>query len=283
MRILVTGASGFLGRSLMPILGASVGAQYSRVLSWDRITFGDFLSPQDRARALEVALPDTVIHLAWLQTSSADYEDDPRNTDWAEATIEFAREVRASGARFFGTGSMIEEDLKVRTPYADAKRMVAASILQDSSEPSLTAWWRPAWVFDFAEPRPRVLSAYARAVESRKSFYPTNPLTTRDFIHARDVASAMKCLVDHSVVGSWNISTGRETSVAELLACFDRWRQRGRPPLGTSPIAKRSQDSSSPGGTYLTGIGWEPQETAWYLAGSWTTSPSGPLSNEETS
>lgn len=269
MRLFVTGASGLLGRSLMPKLEADIGDRYTSVVCWRREVFGDFLSGKNRTNALEAAKPDVVIHLAWLATGSPNYENDPDNLLWAEASIDFARESTASGLRFFGTGSMIEEEGDIRSFYAEAKRKVADDVLQGSAGKGLTAWWRPAWVFDFNELRPRVVHEYAESLKAGRSFMPVNPSSTHDFIHADDVASAMKCLVDHAAVGSWDIETGCHISVDQLLVSFDKWQGRGERHFWETESALPSPNSPPQGDGRLAALGWHPQETARYLESFW--------------
>ena len=271
MRVLVTGSSGFLGRSLMPLLNADVGNHYSAVIGWDRKVFGDFLSAWHRKRAIELAAPDVVVHLAWLDTSSPDYENDPDNTTWARSTIDFARQVTASGLRFFGVGSMIEDEAEIRSAYAAAKRSVARAILEGKDEAGLVAWCRPSWVFNFSELRPRLIRAHVKSLKARGSFAPANPSATRDFIHSSDVANALKCLIDYSAVGSWDVGAGHATSVVQLLASFDEWQRHGPPRLDEAAFREGSWSHVLHGPRQLAAFGWLPRETARYLASFWST------------
>jgi nucleoside-diphosphate-sugar epimerase len=225
MRILVTGSTGFLGRRLTPRLQQGVEDRYSGVLCWSRALHGDLLSRDNRARVLDSLGPDIVVHLAWLKTGTADYEHAQQNFMWAQSTVAFSQEVIQRESRFIGIGSMAENDPSISTNYALAKRSAAAGVLALQTRRRLSAWLRPSWIFDFAEPRPRVLRLYAEAQAQGLPFIPDNPQSLRNFIHVEDVARAVQQAIDYGWTGQWDVTARRVLSVGELLNCYDEWRR----------------------------------------------------------
>src|SRR4051794_29871675 len=89
-RVLLTGASGFLGRAVAPVLigrgfevhGTGRSAQPAGV-NWHA---ADLLTEAGRAEVLAAAQPSHLVHLAW-EARPGRYRDDPGNRAWAAASI----------------------------------------------------------------------------------------------------------------------------------------------------------------------------------------------------
>lgn len=270
MRLLVTGASGFLGRRVMPRLRADSNQSDSRVVAWSRETHGDLLDAEARWEALDGQQPDVVLHLAWLATGTPDYRDSPDNAKWAEATTQFELEAQDRGIGFVGMGSMIEDDQSERSAYAESKRASAAAIRALPESSSQVAWLRPSWIFDFAELRPRVLGAYVSSFASGRAFHPATPEALLDFVHVDDVASAIQIALDRRVCGQWNINTGHQVSVRDLIYAYTGWRDGLVP--DPPPTGEDLYDLGTPN---LAEFGWKPRETYRLLGRYWHSGDDG--------
>jgi GDP-4-dehydro-6-deoxy-D-mannose reductase len=144
-RILVTGASGFVGQHLRGalrmafpearLLAASRGEE---VTGWDEIVPLDLLDPRSCATAIDLAAPDAVVHLAALAAVGESFKDPLRtwraNLFGTLALGEAVREraggalfVHASSAEVYGlsfqAGRPLAEDAPMRptNPYAASK------------------------------------------------------------------------------------------------------------------------------------------------------------------
>ena len=129
-RVLVTGASGFIGRPLVSALSerglAVVGASRTRpadiggAAAWIET---DLLAG-DSQRLVAEARAETLVHLAWVATPGV-YADALVNTAWLAASADLAATfIAAGGRRIVGVGSCLEYDvgpLGQRTLYGACK------------------------------------------------------------------------------------------------------------------------------------------------------------------
>ena len=81
MRLLITGATGFLGNHVMATLGQADSRDLT-VIPWDRQKMGDIRNREQRIAVLKEHRPDVVLHLAWSSTKHDNYQEDPDNSSW---------------------------------------------------------------------------------------------------------------------------------------------------------------------------------------------------------
>ncbi len=258
MRVLVTGAAGFIGSNLAHAL---VGSGHEVTIVDDlstgkaanihpRAAFHrlDILDPA-LAEVVAEASPEAVVHLAAqvdVQTSIADPEADRRvNVDGTRAVAEAAaaagvrRVLSASSAAVYGDQETVPipetADKRPMNPYGESKL---------AAESALAETLRPAGV-DFASLRfsnvygPRqdaraeggVVAIYAsRAQAGEPLVVFGDGRQTRDFIYVGDVVgailAALACEDALAAEGAdgpaYNVSTGEQTSVLELASVVRR-------------------------------------------------------------
>src|SRR3954470_9971295 len=114
-RVLLTGASGFIGRaSIGPLVsrGFEVHAVSAREprdpdprATWHR---HDLLAPGGPQRIVDLVRPTHVLHFAWYAVPGK-YWTAPENADWVAAGLALARAFeKAGGQRFVGAGTCAE-------------------------------------------------------------------------------------------------------------------------------------------------------------------------------
>ena len=241
-RILLTGASGFVGRhAITPLLDAgyevhavtrntpeTAGAQ----VHWHQ---ADLLLPGTAQRLLQAVNPTHLMHLAWDVEPGA-FWTSPKNLHWVSASlalIEAAADARVS--RIVMAGSSAEYDwhsgicretstpLRAATLYGSAKhalQILATTYLQ-AREVSF-AWGRIFFLYGPGEDSRRLVPTVIQNLLAKKKTPVTHGDQTRDFLHVKDVAEAFVALLDTGIEGPVNIASGVPVSVKTLISTISK-------------------------------------------------------------
>jgi len=247
MRVLVTGASGFVGRqavSALLALGVEVHAAARKPLALDCTWHvGDLLDPGFAQRLAREVKPDVVLHLAWC-VEHGKFWTDSANTDWVAASLILAREAAGVGcARFVGTGTCFEYDWPSEGDCGERTTPLAGHTLYDISKTSCRsaleaqlgergvsfAWARLFFPYGAGEDPRRLVSSVARALVRGEPAECSRGLAVRDFVEVRDVGAALAAIALSSVTGGINIASGQGTRIAEVATMLGELA--GRPDL----------------------------------------------------
>lgn len=258
-RVLVTGASGFVGCYVLPELvkrGFEVHALGRTPPENADVTFHriDLLDASAVASLLATLRASHLLHLAWYAEPGL-YWHSPSNLDWTAASLLLVRSFReAGGARAVGAGTCAEyswgpprlsEDMPCApaTLYGVAKDATRRVLTAYASEHGLSfAWGRLFFLYGPGERSGRLVSDAIRALRAGERF-PTSPgHQRRDFSHVADVGSAFAALIDSAVTGPVNIGSGEAVPVRCVLERIGTLS--GRPDL--IDFGVRSLDENEP-------------------------------------
>ena len=247
MRLLLTGASGFVGRhALAALVGA--GHEVHAVSRREPVAGGDFiwhpvdlLSPGGPRKAVELSRPDLILHLAWCVEHGKFWTDDA-NLGWLAATLELARSAREFGvSRFVGTGTCYEYDWPVNGNCDERSTSVVGHTLYDTVKDACRrslevyfhqhdisfAWGRLFFLYGPDETRSRLVASVAHALQSGEIANCSDGLAVRDFMDVRDAGAALGALALSDVEGSVNIASGVDVRIAELVTRLGELSGRG--------------------------------------------------------
>jgi nucleoside-diphosphate-sugar epimerase len=248
-KILVTGATGFVGRHALPRLiesGAEIHivarnrpAQQLSSAAWHTV---DLLDGAQRSHLLSDIRPQTILHFAWEITPSQLWWT-PNNIDWAVATLDLVRQgIEQRISRFVGVGSCAEYE-SAREPCHEYRTVIAPNSLYGATKDSVRrvlqasaetvgfswAWARLFFPIGVNEKEGRLLPSIATALALERPARLTSGTAVRDVIDVRDAGRAIADLALSQVTGPVNIASGKPISVREIAEAMGRIA--GRPDL----------------------------------------------------
>ncbi|MFP3401823.1 MAG: NAD-dependent epimerase/dehydratase family protein [Nitrososphaeria archaeon] len=247
MRILVTGAAGFIGSRLAAALRARghevVGVDIRGGEGVEAVDVRDLGALSGLASRLR---PDAVAHLAALISAPESLE---RPAEYLEdnvmGTVNALEAARRSGAgRFLYFSSVavygepselpLREDspLNPVNPYGLSKAMGEEAVRGYGRFYGLGyVILRPSNVYGPGQSPEYagVIESFARAIaEGRRPVIHGDGGQTRDFVHVDDVVEAAALALESGVRGrTYNVSSGRSISVNELARIFEEALGRG--------------------------------------------------------
>ncbi|MCE9520815.1 MAG: NAD-dependent epimerase/dehydratase, partial [Alphaproteobacteria bacterium] len=202
----------------------------------------NLLDAADRARMLDTARPQTIVHCAWVTDHGA-YWTAAQNLDWAAGTLSLVREARERGTtRFIGVGTCAEYEWGSDEPLSETAPTEPATlygIAKDGTRRTIEAyaalaglsfaWARVFMLYGAGEHPNRLVPSLARALVRGEPAKMSSGRAIRDFLDARDVGAAIAALAQSTVTGPVNIASGVPVSLAHVGATLARIA--GRPDL----------------------------------------------------
>jgi nucleoside-diphosphate-sugar epimerase len=236
MRVLLTGASGFVGIAALDALGRR-GAEVHAIsrrqplsnvsYEWHSI---DLLDGDALTGAVRRIRPDVILHLAWVVEHGV-FWTSPQNLDWVGASLALARAGAESGMhRFVGAGTCYEYDwpadsdcaefatpLRPSTLYGVCKDATRRAIETFSEEAGFRfVWARLFFLYGPGEGRKRLIPAVARSLAALRAAKCTSGDAVRDFMDVRDAGEALAAVALSDLAGPINIATGTGTRIADV-------------------------------------------------------------------
>ncbi|MEW5982051.1 MAG: NAD(P)-dependent oxidoreductase [Acidobacteriota bacterium] len=281
MRVVVTGATGFIGRHVVPALldrGYEVhvvtsgrGGQDTSRLIWHRL---NILDPGGSRTLFEQVRATHLVHLAWVVDPGA-FWTSRENLRWVGASLDLVRTfVESGGKRIviagtcaeyrWGVQDLSEETtpLEPRSLYGASKdalrRILATLAVQERVE---LAWGRLFFLYGPHEPPVRLVPSVTTALLRGEVAHCASGRAERDYLYVADAGEAMAAILDSAILGPVNIASGTAVQTREIITQVGE--ECGRPDLislGALPDRPDDPDRICADVRRLRGdVGWTPR------------------------
>lgn len=239
MKILVTGATGFIGSAFAKLAlsqGHEIGGMMlpteippahvpaSDRMHWIKGTLADL-----PWREIEAFKPDACVHFAWIATPGV-YLESPENEKHLEWSLNLARRLKGIGLRqFIGVGTCIEykitnaplnEDTTPVDPttlYSRCKNALRETLEAEARKDGTHfCWGRVFYPYGVGEHPARLCSSLIQKLRRGEKLVLRTPHSTKDYIYIDDLASAILLTAEKQFQGTINWGTGVGLSVRQI-------------------------------------------------------------------
>ena len=280
-RVLVTGASGFIGRHCLPVLisnGFEVHAadvfvpeEKSYGLHWHQV---DLLDTKQSYELLATICPTHLLHFAWY-AKPGEYWNSLENIRWVEGSLQLLRVFYMNGGkRVVVAGTCAEYDwdygycservtpLRPATLYGVCKHSLQMMLSAFSKQTGLSsAWGRVFFLYGPHEHPSRLVSSVISALLKGEPARCSHGNQIRDFLYVKDVADAFVALLESDVRGPVNIASGQPVPLKDVVyKIADMLGQRDLLQLGAiSAPANDPRVLIADVGRFSEEVGWTPK------------------------
>lgn len=295
-RVLITGASGFVGRHCVPLLlerdcavHAVVGPRraagpanlpgFAAAGSGEQdlmIHAVDLHDATAIARLLAEAQPTHLLHLAWNATPG-EFWTTPENLDWVATSLRLVRSFVEQGGRRVVVAGTCAEYAPSDWPLHEASSPCTPLTLYGASKHHLhqllagyceplgvnLAWARLFGLYGPHEHPRRIVASTLRALLSGEPVRCTAGQQERDFLHVRDAADALTTLLLSDLTGAINVGSGQAVRIADLVQRLSQIANSGAAiELGAqSPPVQESPRVVADVTRLRNELGWRPSLT----------------------
>ena len=238
MKVILTGATGFVGRHVAKELERQdikyVSVQRGMAIDGKAVQM-DLLGTNELEALFKKIKPTHLIHVAWY-AEHGKYWDSELNLQWVLATKRLVDAFCSSGGQHVViTGTCAEYDwshgycvedatpLKPRSLYGICKDTTRRIIELTVNKHGVSmSWARVFFPYGLGEASERLIPSLFRAFKGEISPFGVNASSYRDLIHVEDAARAVLACAQSRYVGAINICSGKPVQISEVVRSVAR-------------------------------------------------------------
>lgn len=232
--MLLTGASGFIGSNLLPLLAknhkvkAICRMRPSHVIPGVEYCELDLL--QDDLNGIGSLDCDTLVHLAWGLPHN-NYWKDPANLLWLQRSIAMTKIFLANGGKHVHiAGTCAEYDWNGEMPlrenssrikplelYGKCKNALRVACARLCSQNRATlGWYRIFWPYGTGQDKQKFIPALAHLLQAGHEATCHAANLERDYIHVKDAAQLIANAIEQNFSGILNVGSGEAISLGDI-------------------------------------------------------------------
>ena len=278
MRVLLTGANGFLGRYVLAglerygIETVMIGRTRPPNSGFADFIAADLLTNPNVASLIKGTAATHLLHLAWY-VEHGHYWHSPMNLRWVEATTRLAEAFcQAGGQQLVVAGTCAEYDwsyaycredntpLRPATLYGaakDASRRLVMAVCAQHHVPC--AWGRVFMPFGTGESGQRLVPSLIDVFRGRREAFAIYAGAYRDFLHASDVAEGFLALLRSGAAGDYNISASQPVMLGDVVQQLAELQSADAQTVLSLATARPDEPALLVGANVkLKSLGWQP-------------------------
>jgi len=237
-KVLLTGATGFVGQSCLPLLLAK-GFEVHAVslnrrlhnnsdVSWYQV---DLLQSEQAADLVSRVKPTHLLHFAWDAIIPGKVWDSVDNFRWVQASLNLLRAFSLEGGQRavlagtcaeyewnYGYCSEVFSPLRPKSTYGICKHSLQILFDSFAKQTGLSgAWGRMFFLYGPNEHPDRLIPLFIRALLRREPARCLHGDQIRDYLYVQDAANAFVTLLESSVSGPVNIASGCPVTLKDII------------------------------------------------------------------
>jgi hypothetical protein len=217
-RLLVLGASGFVGIHLLPLLRRYQSPNF-QVIPWSRRDDGSLLHADSIKKVFDKFQPSEIVQLAWGNLGPKADLHTQEHYQWLNFSYGLTELVSETDTKvwFFGTGIELDEETITATAYGSSKIELKKHILSLGNP--MLKWITLPYIFSISHEQPRLLRD---RLNTGEEFSPRNPNSTHSYLEIRDCSTRISEYVvhDHEESALFVID-GKTASNTDFIKCLD--------------------------------------------------------------
>ena len=281
-RIVITGANGFVGRNCLPLFADDASYEVHALdlrrgdlknIVWHEVDLSEIEAANALIRQIE---PTHLLHLAWFVPPN-EFWTSTENVVWIYRSFEILKSfAEAGGKRAVLIGSCAEYDwnidgfcdeetteLKPSMLYGIAKNALFQLATKYAESVDLSfAWARLFFMFGAGEPEAKFVAYVIKSLLKNERAICRNPNLMRDYFSVKEVAAALKALLESNVRGAVNVASGEAVRVGDLAKSVSEILQRSDLiEFAENPNPNEPQFLAANTRRLSEEVGWKPQQS----------------------